>query len=300
MRIVHLSDLHVARFPRSAHALLDKRLLGTANYLVRRAHLFHPEYWPRALDWIARLRPELILCTGDVTCVGSPEEHEAAVAMLEPLRAQFSRRFLFVPGNHDAYVGAGDCRAALERTFRHLNGERWGLADLPLEWRVGGLSLLLLDAARPMPCLLSSGVLSADALAWLDERVSRPREEGECRVLICHFPLLAEDGRPLPRRRRMEGADAVLEHLQQGRFDVVLSGHVHKPFARWRQDGRGEVCAGSLTLNGCFNVLDWTPGTCHFRHFFVDVSTPRDPGGPSLDTSLSPVSGLAPSTPAAV
>lgn len=290
MRIVHMSDLHVARFSRSPRAYCDKRLLGTTNHLLRRARNIHPEYWDRAMDRIARLRPELVVCTGDITCVGSPEEYAAALALLEPLRQQYGERFLFLPGNHDAYVAAPECRAALAHAFHRLNHERWQLAEMPLEWRHGGLTFLLLDAARPVGCLLSSGVAPPAALTWLSDRLARPRAEGECRVLLCHFPLRGADGRPLARRRRMEGADVVLEHLRQGRLDVVLSGHIHEPFARWRTDGCGEVCAGSLMLRGCFSVLDWTPGTRRFRQFFVDVSAPADPTVVILDGSLAPVS----------
>jgi 3',5'-cyclic AMP phosphodiesterase CpdA len=289
MRIVHMSDFHVARIPRSPGALVDKRVLGTLNYFLRRARLFRPEYWDRARERIARLKPEMVLYTGDLTCVGSPEEHRAGMAMLEPLRQQYGDRFLYLPGNHDAYVRARDCRAALEQTFRHLNGGRWQLSDLPLEWRLSGLSFLVLDAARPMACLFSTGAVPPAAQAWLDRRVSAPRAEGECRVLVCHFPLRGEDGRPLPRHRRLQGADALYEHLCQGRLDLALSGHVHKPFARWRADGRGEVCAGSLTLGGCFSVLDWLPGTHRFRQFFVDVSAANAPTVPILDGSLAPV-----------
>ncbi len=290
MRIVHLSDLHVARLPRSPRALFDKRVLGALNYFLRRARQCRREYWSRALDHIACLKPELVLCTGDLTCVGSPEEHAAGEAMLEPLRRLCGNRFLFLPGNHDAYVRAPECRAALEETFRRLNGGRWELGDLPVEWRVSGLSLFILDAARPASCLHSTGALTPASLDWLQRRVGRPRDEGECRVLVCHFPLRGPDGRPLPRHRRMEGADTVLEHLREGRLDLALSGHVHMPFARWESDGRGEVCAGSLMLGGSFSVLDWTPGTCRFRQFFVDLRTPRDPALPALDAGLAPAS----------
>jgi 3',5'-cyclic AMP phosphodiesterase CpdA len=290
MRIVHMSDIHVGRWPRSPRAFFDKRLLGAVNHLLRRARHVRLEYLARACDEIARLKPELVVCTGDITCIGSPEEHEAACALLEPLCADLGRRFLFVPGNHDAYVGAADCRAALARSFQRLNGGRWQVDELPLEWDVSGLRFLLLDGARPVPCLLSSGVLAASTLDWLGQRLSRPREDGECRVVVSHFPLRGATGGPLGRRRRLEGAEAVWQHLAEGRLDLVLSGHVHVPFARWDADGRGEVCAGSLTLGGCFSVLDWTPGTRRFRQFFVDVRASRRPELPALDASLATVS----------
>jgi 3',5'-cyclic AMP phosphodiesterase CpdA len=290
MRIVHLSDIHVGRLPRSPRALFDKRVLGAANFLLRRSRQFHPEYFQRACDDIGRLKPELVVCTGDLTCIGSPEELEAAAALMRPLCVDGGQRFLFLPGNHDAYVGAADCRAALARTFRSLNGGRWELDALPLEWQVSGLRFLLLDGARPVSCLLSSGALTAATLDWLARRLALPREDGECRVVICHFPLRGATGKALGRRRRLEGAEVVWQHLQEGRLDLVLSGHVHAPFARWDATGRGEVCAGSLTLGGCFSVLDWTPGTRRFRQFFVDVTASREPQLPAIDVSLAPVS----------
>ncbi len=290
MRIVHLSDLHVGRLPKSPGALFDKRLLGAANQLLRRARHVHPEYLQRAGEEIARLKPELVVCTGDITCIGSPEEYEAACALLQPLYSATGHHFLFLPGNHDAYVGAAPCRAALADAFQRLNGGRWGLDELPLEWQLSGLRFLLLDGARPVSCLLSSGSLSAATLDWLARRLALPREESECRVAVCHFPLRGRGGEALNWRRRLAGADEVWQHLQEGRLDLVLSGHVHVPFARWDAAGRGEVCAGSLTMAGCFSVLDWTPGTRRFRQFFVDVTTPREPELPAIEASLAPVS----------
>lgn len=290
MRIVHMSDIHVGLLPRSPRALLDKRLLGAVNHLVRRARQFQRVYLDRALVEIEALRPELVLCTGDITSVGSPEELDAACDLLEPLRAAFGPRFAFLPGNHDAYVAAADCRAALARAFARLNGGRWALSELPVEWQVSGLRLLLVNAAMPVSCVLSSGALTPATLAWLSARLAAPRTDGECRVVVSHFPLREMDGRPLSVRRRMAGADILWEHLRAGRLDLVLSGHVHAPFARWEADGRGEVCAGSLTLRGCFSVVEWTPGTCRFRQFFVDVTGSRDPVVPAIDGSLAPVS----------
>jgi 3',5'-cyclic AMP phosphodiesterase CpdA len=280
----------VGRLPRSPRALLDKRVLGAANYLLRRARQFHLEYLRRACADIERLKPELVVCTGDITCIGSPEEHEAACALLEPLCTAAGHRFLYLPGNHDAYVRAADCRAALARSFQRLNGERWALGELPLEWQVSGLRFLLLDGARPVSCLRSSGALAPATLDWLAQRLAVPREDGECRVALCHFPLRGAAGQPLGWRRRLEGADSVWQHLRAGRLDLVLSGHVHTPFARWEADGRGEVCAGSLTLGGCYSVLDWTPGTRRFRQFFVDVTASRQPELPAIDGALAPVS----------
>ncbi len=276
--------------PRSPGALLDKRALGACNHLLRRARHFHRAYMERALVQIEALKPEIVLCTGDISAVGSPEELHAGGALLEPLRRAFGERFAYVPGNHDAYVTAAPCRRALEEAFDHLNRGRWRLDSLPVEWSFGGLRLLLVDGARPMSWFSSAGALSPSARAWLTARLEAPRQPGECRVVVSHFPLREADGRPLARRRRLDGAELLWGHLRGGRLDLVLSGHIHRPFARWEADGRGEVCAGSLTLQGAFNVVDWLPGQGRFRQFFVSVAAPREPLLPVMDASLAPVS----------
>lgn len=276
--------------PRSPGALFDKRALGACNHLLRRSRYVRLAYLERALVAIAALKPELVLCTGDISSVGSPEELRRGCALLEPLRQAFGPRFAYIPGNHDAYVTAAPCRRALEEAFAHLNSGRWRLGELPLEWGFGGLRLLLVDGARPMPWFSSAGSLDAAALAWLKARLEAPRQPGECRVVMSHFPLRQADGRPLSRRRRLDGAEMLWGHLQGGRLDLVLSGHIHRPFARWQADGRGEVCAGSLTLEGSFNVVDWIPGQGRFRQFFVNLVTPREPRLPVLDATLAPVS----------
>ncbi|MBN2448736.1 MAG: metallophosphoesterase [Lentisphaeria bacterium] len=289
MRIVHISDVHVTRLPRSPGALLDKRLFGVLNWVLRRAWHCRREYLNRAFAEIGRLAPELVLCTGDVTTVGSAEEHRLARSLLEPLRLAYGNRFLYVPGNHDDYVRDAACRTAFEETFRGLNSNRWQIADLPLEIALGGVRFLLLNEARPMPVALSSGRLGAGTLEWLAEHLRDSDPASPC-VLVGHFPLRQADGRPLPRRRRLEQSEALYEYLRSGRVRLSLCGHVHHPFVRWEAGGGAEVCAGSLTLSGCFSVVDWLPEECRFRQFFVDVRRRDAAGWPPVEADLAPVS----------
>ena len=280
MRIVHISDLHIGMLSCSWRGLLDKRVLGTLNWLLRRAGHFHEEYFERALAEIHRLNPELVICTGDVTCVSSPREFAAATRWLEPLRIAFGHHFLFVPGNHDAYVPDTACREALRDCFRTLNSGRWELEDLPVEYNVAGLRIFLLNEAEPVCWLLSTGRLSPPDAEWLTQRVAPERLPGERRLLVGHFPLRGADGAPLSARRRLDGADTVHALLREGRIDAALCGHVHQAFLRRENKGGIEVCAGSLTMNGMFNVMDWHPEDGRFSQFFVDVSGPATPPPP--------------------
>ncbi|MDX9982422.1 MAG: hypothetical protein RBU25_20545, partial [Lentisphaeria bacterium] len=67
------------------------------------------------------------------------------------------------------------------------------------------------------------------------------------------------------------GADELHELGLAGAYDVALCGHIHHAF---RRDGAGamEVCAGSLTMEGRVNVLDFFPESCTFSQFWLDVS----------------------------
>jgi 3',5'-cyclic AMP phosphodiesterase CpdA len=119
MRFLHVSDVHVDVPPWALplSTLFNKRLLGLANLVVRRYRRFSRA---RAkLDALARLRAEheieAVLCTGDLTALGTLPELEAAQRALAPL---FSAPggYVVVPGNHDVYVpDAADGR--FERAF---------------------------------------------------------------------------------------------------------------------------------------------------------------------------------------
>jgi len=167
MRIVHFSDIHLACRPRSASFLFDKRILGSLNFQLRRRSVFKPERLSQALLRIKLLTPDWVICTGDVTCVGSPAETEASVTRLKSLLDHVPGHFLFVPGNHDAYVRNRACRAGLEAAFEQFNGGRWRLSDLPQELRVKGLRFFVVDESRPTNWLLSAFMTTRFSIpAW--------------------------------------------------------------------------------------------------------------------------------------
>lgn len=256
--------------PGTWRALLDKRSLGCLNHLLRRRRHFDAGRLERAAARISSLAPDWIVCTGDLTTTGSPAEFSAARAWLKPLRSLALRGFLFVPGNHDRYVRDAGCREALAETCGRLN-DRFCLEDFPGEIADRGLRLFLLDETRPTPPWLSTGRLDAPSLAWLRERLAAPRAEREGRVVVGHFPMRRADGNPLSSRRRLEGAEELRELGLSGAYDVALCGHIHQAFRR-DDGGPMEVCAGSLTLEGRVNVLDFFPESCTFSQFWLDVA----------------------------
>jgi len=272
MRIIHFSDIHLGRWPRGLGALFDKRVLGAVNFFLRRRHGMDPAVIESAWARVRDLAPDWLVCTGDLTCVGSPEEFALALDALERFRALTPGRFVYVPGNHDAYVRATGCRAALAAVFERLNGVPLSADRGPREIDLEAVSLLALDQACPTHAFRSSGRLSETAGAALTAWLARPRTSGKKRVAVGHFPVRNAQGHALGWRRSLREWALLDRALRAGMLDVYLCGHDHKPFV-WDPGGGGgiQVCAGSLTASGRLNVLDIAPGTGDLNQSWVDV-----------------------------
>jgi len=260
MRIVHFSDIHAGLFPHNAAALTDKRLLGALNYLLRRRHACRPERLERLAARFEQLRPDWVVCSGDLSSIGSPEEFALACEWLQPIREWAGDRFIYVPGNHDAYVGDKASNHALATTFHELNHHRWQLTDLPLAMTSKNAQLVMIPGAVPVGMLRSSGRLSDGACSRLATILAEPRPTDSIRIGISHFPPCQASGRPLGPQRALAGADTLMAHLSAGRLDVLLCGHIHTPYAYTLPNHAAVLCAGSLTLTGSFLVLDYEPG----------------------------------------
>lgn len=265
MRIVHFSDIHMAANPRVFQDLLDKRLLGTFNYLLRRRRHMHPEFLDRALTDIPQLKPDLVLCTGDITCIGSPAEFQRAVARLEPLANNPNFRFLYLPGNHDLYVPNQQCRQAFIEAFQRLNAEPWNDEKKPRQYQFHNVNLRVINECQPTTLISSSGRLPTITATHLEKWWRQLRQPGECRILCGHFPTAKANGKPLEARRRLHGYQTIEQALSQHHIDLHLCGHIHEPFRR-QENSAAEICAGALTINGQLAIIDIDPKSGTWKH----------------------------------
>lgn len=277
MRIVHFSDIHVGRLPRDPGALLDKRLLGTLNFLLCRRRGIDEQVVRLATARIRALKPDVVVCTGDLTCTGAPEEFAGARSLLKPLTEAGAGDLLVVPGNHDLYVRNEKCRRECADTIRWLNADSLSLPQLPCEVRRGGLRLFLLNESRPQGPLSSGGALSVLSEQWLRERVSETRGEAERRIAVGHFPVRNAAGRRLGGRRRLRNGEAIDQALRSGELDVALCGHIHTPFRRDERSGAMEICAGSLSVAGKINIVDYCPLSGELVQHWDDVGGAAPP-----------------------
>ena len=187
-RLLHVSDLHV-----DTHEEQESE---------------------RALARLAeRLRPQLIVASGDLAHRGRRQQLERAAELLRSLGPPV----LAVPGNHDLpYTLARFMRpwAEFERVWETTEPT----ASSP-ELHVVGL-----NSARPFRH--QGGALSRAQLERASERLGAAAPEA-LRVAVLHHHLLgapwrAAHKRPVSRRNR------VLRALVDAGADLILAGHIHQ------------------------------------------------------------------------
>jgi len=152
LSLVHLSDVHVfdAAALRPGH-LLDKRLTGTVNALLRRRRVHR---WPvirAALEALGRMPVDHLVITGDISTLGARTELEVFLAELSRLHLA-PGAVTVVPGNHDAYVPELVRRGVFASVFGpyQTSDPGWsGLDRFPVVRLRGPMALIACSTAVP-------------------------------------------------------------------------------------------------------------------------------------------------------
>jgi len=255
MKIVHFSDPHAGGSAEDWMAYIDKRWVGVFNYRYRRRFRHDLAKLSRAVEYILDTRPDVAVCTGDLTSTGQPGEFEKVRPILAPLRDS-GIPLLYMPGNHDCYVRRPKCVAAVREMTEYLSCGDYRFTDLPVVRRYAGAEFLLLNTSRPSNLLCSWGFVSKADSAWVEGVCGEPKTMP--RILLSHYPMFEKH--PILRmRHRLFGQGKIRELMKTRAIDLSLCGHVHKPYLKVDEQGRGECCAGSVTRNGSMMEIDWSP-----------------------------------------
>jgi 3',5'-cyclic AMP phosphodiesterase CpdA len=178
----------------------------------------HPAATEAAIQSVKDFAPNLTVVTGDLTLNGLPREFAAARAWLARLPAPV----LVTPGNHDTPYWNLPLRALVPfRRYRHYIGEPGAEAFDGTDF----VARCVNSARGAQPRLnWSKGAIAIPTLQSIDW--GRP---GALKVFACHHPLIEIAGSPVTGGvRRGERAAAVLAAAD---VDLILTGHVHVPFA---------------------------------------------------------------------
>lgn len=267
MKIIHFSDPHAGGPAEDWLAYLDKRWVGVFNYRFRRQYRVNLERLRGAVEYILDTKPDVIVCTGDLTSTGQPGEFEKIRPYLEPLRTS-GIPFLYMPGNHDCYVRRPKCVNAMKSAVQYLTNGLASFDEMPTVRRIAGADFILLNTSRPSNLLCSWGFVTKEDSAFVEDFCNRPKE---CpRILLSHYPMI--EAHPILRlRHALIGQKNILKLMQEKKIDLSLCGHVHRPSQKVDADGRGEICAGSITMFGVMAEIDVDTEQQVFRSHTVNI-----------------------------
>ena len=187
-RILHVSDLHVGA---RDDPVLEPALRALAE----------------------RVRPDLVVASGDLTHRGLPSQHERAAELLRSLDVAL----LAVPGNHDLPY---TIPARFTRPWDEFE-RRWQTTEPTHE--TDTTVAVGLNSVRPWRH--QSGGLSSDQLARAESRL-RAAPPSKLRLVVLHHQLVnapwRTGKRPLARR------GAALSRLEAAGAELIVGGHVHQ------------------------------------------------------------------------
>jgi 3',5'-cyclic AMP phosphodiesterase CpdA len=170
---------------------------------------------------VARLRPDLVVASGDLTHGGKAAEHKAAARYLRALGPPL----LVIPGNHD--IPPWPPRRVM-RPFREFE-RQWGTA--PALHSSPSLFVAGLNSVNPWG--YQRGRLPEAELARATAQL-RTAEPGALRVVALHHQLTGTPWRW--RKLPLAARSKVLARLADGGADLILGGHVHQATAVARRD----------------------------------------------------------------
>ena len=201
---------------------------------------FVPDLMERAIAEINDLKPDIVVCSGDLTTFGFKEEYAAAKRYLDRIECE---AFVVIPGNHDS-------RNVGYVHFEELFGERNSVL------RRAGATVVAVDSTEPD---LDHGQIGRGRYGWIEEQFAA--EPSDFRVFVLHHHLLPIPGTGRERNVVYDAGDAI-ECLQRAGVHLVLSGHKHVPYA-WKLENLFVVNTGTvstLRLRGhtrpCYNVVE--------------------------------------------
>ena len=218
---IHITDLHFWEIVTNPLRLLNKRLVGNVNVILKRQHDFIMERAWDYVEYVNALDVEQVIITGDFASTATDYEFEQGVKFIRALESG-GKKVSVIPGNHDVYTFASERNQVFESYYAP-----W-MPDAPLpciQHLPNGTPYLYV----PTVCanvLSSKGTISQeeiDATLALLETMSSPA------IVIAHYPILNETTvYSVNENRQLRQAEALRRALGESGKDILyVCGHVH-------------------------------------------------------------------------
>ena len=237
LTIAHLSDVHLAPergigpvgiAPKLGLRHVNvKRALGYANWMLKRRKVHLRSVVDRITADLADQHPDHIIVSGDLTNLGLPGEHAAALDWLRRLGPP--DRVTVVPGNHDIYCPLWR-DPGVERWRDYMRSDAGGAAlvtaverGFPFVRLVGKVAVVGLVSAVPTAPFQATGRLGAAQLAAIGPLLDRLAGDYFRLVVIHHPPLPGQ----ADARRALTDAGSFEAVLKKHGAELVVHGHNH-------------------------------------------------------------------------
>ncbi|MFP6583834.1 MAG: metallophosphoesterase [Candidatus Hydrogenedentota bacterium] len=219
---IHITDLHFWEVITNPFRLLNKRLIGNVNVILKRRHDFIMQRAWHYVDYVASLSPKEVIITGDFTSTSTQWEFEQGLRFCQAL-SDAGKQVTVIPGNHDVYTFASQRdRIFAKHFFPWLTQE----PSPVVQNLAGGTPVLYIPTVCPNAISSMGRVTSyqLDAAALLLDRLESPV------IIAAHYPFLNETlGYTIKPNRRLRNADRLQMMLgESGKEILYVSGHVHR------------------------------------------------------------------------
>lgn len=223
MRIVLIGDIHLFQLRVKPRDLLGKRILGQGNLWLNRSHRFNHALLDPLFERVEELKPDLVLCSGDVTTTSLENEFLDIMEHFRPLSERVP--VLVVPGNHDKYTFRSHKKRTMHTLMEGLMPEEFPhCRELNAKWRLMGL-----DSARPQ-VMMSRGALGERQVAGIRRCLAEMPADGGL-IVLCHYPSAMPRGMPRSWAHDLKEARWLTRELVAHSSRVVfIHGHIHKPW----------------------------------------------------------------------
>ena len=219
--IAHISDLHC-----------NKARHGKAG--------FKADKLGSCILEINKLKPDLVVVTGDLTMYAFETEYKMASSYISKIKAET----FIIPGNHDSRY----------RGYEYFE-EYFGFGNKTLD--LAGVSIVGIDTTVPD---LNEGSVGRGKLRWLIEKLNHAPPTNR-KIVAMHHHLI-----PVPHtgreRATIGDGGTVLDALVNNSVDIVLCGHRHTPYS-WLINNMAVINAGSTSatklrarINNSYNILE--------------------------------------------
>jgi 3',5'-cyclic AMP phosphodiesterase CpdA len=200
---------------------------------------FNAEKLSTCITEVNKLKPNVVVITGDLTMFGFKYEYQMAKKYLAKLKSEI----ILIPGNHDSrYCG-----------YEYYD-EFFGFGNTTID--LEGLSIVGIDTTIPD---IDEGNVGRGKLRWLINHLKKmPKKNYKIVAMHHHILPVPHTGR---ERSTITDGGSVLEALISSGVNMVLCGHKHTPFS-WLINNMVVAIAGSTSatkirayVNNSYNII---------------------------------------------